>query len=768
LVIQNCCCSLGHLYCIFRLPEVGKELPNPKTTFYVQLHSFQSFQSKLGDPQSQEMQKVKQYSKRTLQRKIKRNVQEHLLDLAADVQNDTNNTINLRRPNDIVQQPRPTTPNLSDNPDSSTKSDVSKVDLAPKMFDAMSEQDIAGETFGSDDEVAFEKEFNELNNPCSESDESGDEVSYKSDACPPNAKVELADWATTHNVAHATLSDLLLIIRKWIPELPKDPRTLLSTPRESDVSVVAGGSYFYFGLQKTLNNVIDTYKLVHELDNEQLSLLVNIDGIPLFKSCNTTLWPILCTVKEFPSVVPFAVALYCGSCKPSSVDSYLHDFVSELKLLIANGIVLNNRSYRLSIYAIICDAPARSLFKCIKGHCGYNSCERCIQAGKWIKKMTFPFVKSPLRTDSDFNEMTHSAHHTGRSPFCDVPVAMVTQWPLDYMHLVCLGVVRRLIMLWVKGPRSINVKLSMQQLSVISDRMVSLRCYIPREFARKPRSLVEVSNWKATEFRLFLLYVGPVVLLDILPEVRYINFLTLSVAIRLCLTPNVCARLVDYAERLLLHFVETFSSIYGEGQLVYNVHGLLHLVDDVRLYGSLDNVSAFQFESYLGTLKKKVRSPRNPVTQIIRRISEENAHRRISKEVSETPISSAFKILHCDGPLPVLYRHCSEYKHFTGSEVFISACCGDNCCEVRGKFGLVRNILFDDSTIEGFLVFEEFELIEPFFLEPLSSDTLSIHYASRLSGTHAVYPLSGISNKYMALPFKNGYALFTLLHNSKV
>ena len=144
---------------------------------------------------------------------------------------------------------------------------------------------------------------------------------------------------------------------------------------------------------------------------------------------------------------------------------------------------------------------------------------------------------------------------------------------------------------------------------------------------------------------------------------------------RLCLTQHFCASLIDYADRLLLNFVENVSSIYGEDQLVYNVHGLLHLVDDVRLYGLLDNVSAFQFENYLGTLNKKVLSPRNLVAPIIRRISEENVHRCISKNILETPISSAFKILHCNGHLPVLYRHCSEYKHFTGNQVFISACC---------------------------------------------------------------------------------------------
>ena len=189
-------------------------------------------------------------------------------------------------------------------------------------------------------------------------------------------------------------------------------------------------------------------------------------------------------------------------------------------------------------------------------------------------------------------------------------------------------------------------------------------------------------------------------MIDILPEVRDLNFLTLCVAIRICLTANVSASLIDYAERMLIHFVETFSSIYGEGQLVNNVHGLLHLIDYVRLYGSLDNVSAFQFESFLGTLKKKVQSSRNPLTQIILRIFEENTHRCFSKEVSDTHVSSAFEIPHCDGLLPVLYRHCSEYKHFVGSELFISAFCGDNCCEVSGRLGLVRNILLDESANE--------------------------------------------------------------------
>ena len=34
--------------------------------------------------------------------------------------------------------------------------------------------------------------------------------------------------------------------------------------------------------------------------------------------------------------------------------------------------------------------------------------------------------------------------------------------------------------------------------------------------------------------------------------------------------------------------------------VAYNVHSLIHLVDDYRKHGSLEHISAFHFEDYLG------------------------------------------------------------------------------------------------------------------------------------------------------------------------
>jgi len=43
--------------------------------------------------------------------------------------------------------------------------------------------------------------------------------------------------------------------------------------------------------------------------------------------------------------------------------------------------------------------------------------------------------------------------------------------------------------------------------------------------------------------------------------------------------------------------------LYGPGMMVYNVHGLMHLADDVRVFGALDNFSVFPFENKLKSQK---------------------------------------------------------------------------------------------------------------------------------------------------------------------
>lgn len=275
-----------------------------------------------------------------------------------------------------------------------------------------------------------------------------------------------------------------------------------------------------------------------------------------------------------------------------------------MKVVIQEGLHFNAKHYKVAVpEAFICDAPARAFLKCVKGHSGYNACECCVQTGVYVSgRMTYPDLTAELRTDSQFEEMIDEDHHTGVSPLKHLGVGLVTSFVLDYMHLVCLGVVRKLIYLWIKGPLKCRVSASV--LSLISQQMASLRLNIPKTFSRKPRSLFEVAMWKATGFRLFLLYTGPVVLRNNLPHNLYRHFMLLSVAMRILLSPDLCFEFCEYADQLLKLFVENFAKIYGPEFIVYNVHSLIHLAHDARKYGPLDQISCFPFETFLGKLKR--------------------------------------------------------------------------------------------------------------------------------------------------------------------
>lgn len=87
-----------------------------------------------------------------------------------------------------------------------------------------------------------------------------------------------------------------------------------------------------------------------------------------------------------------------------------------------------------------------------------------------------------------------------------IPKGAVSKVPLDNMHLVLLGVMRKLILLSLKG--SYKVKLSDSEIDKISTYLMELRKGQPSDFSRKPRSLRDIKFWKATEFRTFYCTVG--------------------------------------------------------------------------------------------------------------------------------------------------------------------------------------------------------------------------------------------------------------------
>lgn len=272
-----------------------------------------------------------------------------------------------------------------------------------------------------------------------------------------------------------------------------------------------GDATFYHindGLEKGIRLQLDSGIM---FPDNVIKLEFNIDGIPIFKSPVVGFWPILCRVIGTKDLEPFLVSVFCGPGKPGNVSSFLNPAIDDVLRLEKDGFVHNGKRFEVKLHRVVCDTPARSFVKATKGHNAYYACERCCQRGRYLRgRVTFPRIRNvQLRNNLSFRSKSNPPHHTGLSPFLRMTnLDMVFSFPLDYMHLVLLGVMKRLLKIWtqdlVRSPHRINDT----QKERINKTLLSIRKHLPSEFERRSRSLKDVGTWKAVEYRTFLLYTG--------------------------------------------------------------------------------------------------------------------------------------------------------------------------------------------------------------------------------------------------------------------
>jgi hypothetical protein len=189
--------------------------------------------------------------------------------------------------------------------------------------------------------------------------------------------------------------------------------------------------------------------------------------------------------------------------------------------------------------------------------------------------------------------------------------------------------------------------------------------------------------------------------------------------------------------------------------LVYNVHNVVHLVDDAKAYGSLDNVSAFCFENYLGKLFKMIRKPEKPLEQLIRRVLEK---KQVTKLLKISDSHARPHDEHQSDQVPHFVGFCKQYKTVTVNGVHISIFSGNNCIALGPDIVLVRNILVKGSTI--LLVYQKFCEVSDFFSYPLQSSQVKIFRVSCLSSDLSVGLLSDLRYKYVLLPHQDSFVVF--------
>lgn len=573
----------------------------------------------------------------------------------------------------------------------------------------------------------------------------------------------LAKWAIDNRITHTAINQLLKILKSTNCNpnlLPGDARTLLNTPRSISTKHVPPGYCYHFGLKKCILNILAQLPSVSAINT--IELFINIDGLPLAKSSQSQVYPILCCLVDNQSCVDI-IGIYHGFEKPKLPNIFLEDFVNEVIQIDTDKIEFENKIYPIKIKGFICDVPAKSFITHTKGHSGYYSCSKCDIEGTFSNgRVCFPGINFNLRTDEGFRLKVQGEHHTGTSVLEQIPnIDMISDFVLDPMHLLYLGVVKKLVVsLWLNGKPP--TKLSANQVQKVSEKLVKLKDFIPCEFNRKPRSLLESKRWKATEFRQFVFYTGPVVLKSTLNADMYLNFLSLHVSLTVLSNSKFHDNFLTYANSLLTYFVQTFMILYGKENISHNIHNLQHLCSDSKRFGLLENYSAFSFENYMQQILKFIRKNEKPLEQIVFRKTE------IDSLNMEKSNNKAYHPTFCKEYFGGCTLNLSDTKQFENlkfDNFVLKIFKPDNCCSLKdGSILLIHNFV---TASEGFYIIGvKFNTLNNFYDKPSPSSQFSI-YSVRDNdvGPFEKWSINSIEHKCIKLPYNEDCSvIFPLLH----
>ena len=194
----------------------------------------------------------------------------------------------------------------------------------------------------------------------------------------------------------------------------------------------------------------------------------------------------------------------------------------------------------------------------------------------------------------------------GRSLFLDISgFNFVNDIPVEYLHVCCLGVVKRCVELTFKVGEN-RIRITKRKLSLPSQFNCQIYyILVPREFNRRIRDL-DFSVYKGQEFRNLILFFFPLILNCIEPGEKERNmWLYLTFMIKACVVPTEEFQAIplDMIEHCSVKFYSLYQALFGVKNCTYNTHIVGAHIIEIRFHGPLTLTSAFPFESFYGELR---------------------------------------------------------------------------------------------------------------------------------------------------------------------
>uniref|UniRef100_A0ABD2XEQ3 DUF4806 domain-containing protein n=1 Tax=Trichogramma kaykai TaxID=54128 RepID=A0ABD2XEQ3_9HYME len=391
-----------------------------------------------------------------------------------------------------------------------------------------------------------------VSDQCSGSSDDDSEYSEYSDSSDDETDTlidfekRLGDAFLSTNMTHVQMKKILDVLHTHpcFSNLPKDPRTILKTPRDSaPIQLIAGGEYLHLGFEVAVELILNSTPS----NFIPPTLLIDFftDEACLDKRSNIRIWPIEIRIPNISHCEPEIVGVWKGDKKPTSAVELMKPFVDDvLVVLEAGGTVLyNNIKIPFQIRCFIADSPARAF---IINHMGHNSrfpCCKCWIEGDYLhnsRVMVFPGIDHPLRSSESYKNKVDGEHHKEGE-----------------------GVMEKILAGLVNGKYAESVKLSKINKLILDARLSEITKFCPRDFARKPTKIDKHSNFKATEFRQILLYSGAAIFSGIVREDVLVHYFLFQSAMRIYLSTDPSQELLNSAEFFIKLFIQSSEKVYG-------------------------------------------------------------------------------------------------------------------------------------------------------------------------------------------------------------
>lgn len=548
----------------------------------------------------------------------------------------------------------------------------------------------------------------------------------------PSLRQQLIDFAQKHNPKPEMFEDLLNIMQTNGLRIPRSPESFFD--KKFEVIKLSFGSYLNIGIERGIKNyyrpgfIRKPMALVTSSDDllepsQPPEILLLDVAIYIVKSnlCNGLTVPqcmiifgrINCKVFDDP----FVIGVYYGSFPtPTIGNEILKLFVSEMESLQTRELVIGgNQSFHVKLNAIVCDPISNSLITCTSLPNSLFGCSKCNQkASLEIDDgyTSFPttMTLATLRSDDDFKYLLHNDHHVAQPLLTQLDLGLISQFVLDYKIIVCKGVMRHMMGLWVRG--RLDYRLNKETQQKISRDLILMTGNCPREFVKRPRSLDETASWDGSDWNEFLLYYSPIALKSRMPQRYYVHFLYFHLAMRILMSSDSSNAEANsfILGQLLNTFIADFTTLYGNDKVDYNVHNLLHFEHIQQKLGTLKKLNGFIYEDQINMVCTFIDSSAEVNLEEIGEKITDNSNVLVENKVNEL-INTSYPYVDVRGEL--------VFKNFT-----ISINEPDNHVIMRDAIVKVEAICNDTVSREIVLIGRRYEKVDIMFQAPLSNQKL--------------------------------------------